>query len=89
MKLKITREGGFAALVIQKKIDTKRLPKRLQTSLETFIDKKRAPEPGDNPHLRDGYQYTIQWSGESSGKAQFDESNIPRELEPVIQFVLS
>lgn len=89
MKLKITREGGFAALVIQKKIDTTRLPKRLQTSLETFIDKKRSPEPEDNPHLRDGYQYTIQWSGESSGKAQFDESNIPRELEPVIQFVLS
>jgi hypothetical protein len=88
MKLKVTREGGFAALVVQKKIDTKRLPKRLQTSLETFIGKKRAPVARD-PLLRDGYLYTIQWSGESSGKAQFDELNIPRELGPVIQFVLS
>ena len=87
MKLKVTREGGFAAQIIQKKIDTKRLPKRLQTSLATFIDN----EPHDvekNPLLRDGYLYTIQWSGEATGKAQFDEANIPSEIEPVIQFVL-
>ena len=87
MKLKVTREGGFAAQVIQKQIDTSRLPERMQTSLASFVKQKHAEKIID-PMLRDGYLYTVQWTGESMGKIQFDEANIPKKIGPIIHFMI-
>lgn len=89
MKLKVTREGGFAAQIVQKQLDTKKLPRKLQSSLEAFI--KQAPEMTieKNPLLRDGYQYTVEWSGSEKGGVQFDESNIPTGIEAVVRYVLN
>jgi len=89
MRLKVTREGGFAAQVVQKQLDTKTLPRKLQSSLDAFI--KQAPELTikKNPQLRDGYLYTVEWSGSEKGGVQFDESNIPTGIEAVVRFVLN
>lgn len=88
MKLKVTQEGGFAALMVQKQIDTKKLPPKLQSSMNSFIKRHSGEKGKTNPLLRDGYLYTVEWSGEKEGKIQFDESNIPHEIEAVVQFML-
>jgi hypothetical protein len=88
MKLKVTREGGFTAQVIQKQIDTSRLPENMQSSLASFVKQKHAEKLLD-PLLRDGYQYTVQWSGEETkGKIQFDEANIPKKIGPIIHYMI-
>jgi hypothetical protein len=59
----------------------------MQSSLDSFIKQKHAEKMLD-PMLRDGYLYTVQWSGEIKGKIQFDEANIPKKIGPIIHYMI-
>lgn len=88
MKIKLKREGGFAGQIIEKEVDLKSLPDNLQASVTSLLKIPKQKKGKTNPLLRDGFLYTLEWSGKKGGKAQFDESTLPDDIRKVIGLLL-
>ena len=88
MKLKVTREGGFIPQTIMKQVDAKELPLKMQELMTAFTKQHVAGHPKINKLMRDGYPYTLEWSGEENGEIKFDDTTIPEGLHDVLTFLL-
>ncbi len=88
MKLKLKREGGFAGQILEREIDLQDLPANLQASVTSLLKIPKPKKGKTNPLLRDGFLYTVEWSGKKGGKAQFDESTLPDDIRKVIGLLL-
>ena len=88
MKLKLTREGGFVGQVLEREINLQDLPANLQASVTSLLKIPKQKKGKTNPLLRDGFVYTIEWSGKKGGKAQFDESTLPEDIRKVIALLM-
>ncbi|PZR36021.1 MAG: hypothetical protein DI538_14480 [Azospira oryzae] len=86
MKLKVIREGGFIPQVLEKEVDLHELPEKLNAIVANFTSEKQQGKI--NPQLRDGYRYTLEWTGKNSGSVQFDDTTLPNHLHEVINYLL-